>query len=173
MIRAALRKGTEHAGPGGGGGAMAAAAQGLTESRSQLASYHAVIEATRALAGVEAVVTILGASAKLARRLKEHGRALSYHREMLALRGRAGAIPETYLVLWTEIATDLQLAGRFSEALAALREAEAQLGSALTSEGLSLVYKQRAFLLDCDGQHGGAVEQMRRGRALAEAVSVP
>ena len=32
-----------------------------------------------------------------------------------------------------------------------------------------MVYKQRAFLLDCDGQHGEAVAQMRRGRALAEA----
>ena len=100
MIRAALH-------PTGGGPP--------TDPRAQLAHYQALIQVALPLSSTEAALEILGAGAKLARQVKEHSRALSYHREMLSLRGRAGAIPESYLLLWTEIATDLQL--RISEGI--------------------------------------------------------
>ena len=80
-----------------------------------------------------------------------------------------GAIPESYLVLWTEIATDLQLSNRHTDALQALSQADEQLREALTVEGLALLYKQRAFLLDCNGQYAEAGAQIERARALAEA----
>jgi aspartate beta-hydroxylase len=139
------------------------------DPRAQARVYQEVARRARGLAGHEPMLDVLGAQAKLHRTGKQHGAALQCHQEMLSLRGEAGAIPESYLVLWTEMATDLHLAGRYAEALRVLDQADAQLSEALTDEGLALMYKQRAFLHDCAGEYPEAVEHMTRARSLALA----
>lgn len=150
-----------------------------------------------ARASSEPTLSLLGEAAKLARRLKQvrleltahsvraaqflsqislsvvcllqHKEALSYHQEMLSLRGQLGAIPETFLVLWTEIATDQQLDGQFAAALSTLAQAEEHLAGALSDEAKSLVGKQRAFLHDCTGNYSAAAASMAAARSIAEA----
>jgi tetratricopeptide (TPR) repeat protein len=136
---------------------------------AQARLYQEVVRHVRGLAGYEALLEILGAAAKLWRSVKQHDAALQCHQEMLSLRGKAGAIPESYLVLWTEIATDLHLGAKYAEALRVLDQAEAQLSGALQDEGLALLYKQRAFLHDCSGEYQQAVEQMKLARSMAAA----
>lgn len=58
-----------------------------------LGNYAAIIEHTRTFASLAPRLQLLDASAKLARKLKQHESALSYHREMLTLKGQAGALP--------------------------------------------------------------------------------
>jgi hypothetical protein len=137
------------------------------DPRRQLRLYRAVAERVRPLAEHEPMLEILDAMAKLARRVKQHGVSLQCHQEMLSLRGQAGAIPESYLVLWTEMATDLHLDGKYAEALRVLDQADDQLRDQLTDEGLSLMHKQRAFLHECDGKYAEAVGEMERARGLA------
>ena len=143
------------------------------DPRRQLRLYRAVVERARPWAGHEPMLEILEATAKLARRVKQHGVALQCHQQMLSLRGEAGAIPESYLVLWTEMATDLHLDGKYAEALRVLGQADDQLRDALTGEGLSLMYKQRAFVHDCAGEYAEAVGEMERARRLAPEAADP
>ena len=135
----------------------------------QLQQYDAVISSVRPYAGLDKVLELLQVAASLARRIKQHSQALRYHREMLALRGQAGAIPESFLLLWTEIATDLQSSGRYTEALSALSEAENQLKHALSDQGMALLYKQQAFLHDCNGQYRVAIDVMQKARGISDA----
>jgi tetratricopeptide (TPR) repeat protein len=148
--------------------AMAAQAQD-GDPLAQARVYQEVGRRARGLAGHEALLEVLGAAAKLWRTVKHHDAALQCHQEMLSLRGQVGAIPESYLVLWTEMATDLHLGGKYAEALRVLDQAEAQLGQALQHEGLALLHKQRAFLHDCSGKYQQAVEQMALARSMADA----
>lgn len=147
---------------------MAAGEDGAkADPQRQLRLYRAAAERVRTMVEHEPMLDLLGATAKLARRVKQHGVALQCHREMLSLRGQAGAIPESYLVLWTEMATDLHLDGKYVEALRTLDQADDQLRDALTDEGLSLMHKQRAFLRDCGGEYAAAASEMERARLLA------
>ena len=139
------------------------------DPRRQVRVYRAVLESVRPLAGHDAMLELLDQTAKLSRRVKQHSEALQCHQEMLALRGQAGAIAESYLVLWTEMATDMHLSGKYTEALQALDQAEAQLADALSAEGLALMYKQRAVLHDCAGEYQQAAQQMTKAQELAEA----
>ena len=113
-------------------------------------------------------------------------------------RSQLGAIPETFLVLWTgapaialthyaprpcttiatqtpcrtvvaEIATDLQLDGKYADALSTLDQADQQLAGALTAEAEALVHRQRAFLHDCAGEYAAAARTMARARKTAES----
>lgn len=145
------------------------AAPQVDDPLTQARVYQEVARRSRGLAGHEKLIEVLGAAAKLWRTVKKHGAALQCHQEMLSLRGQAGAIPESYLVLWTEMATDLHLDGKYAEALRILDQADAQLSEVLPGEGLALLHKQRAFLYDCSGQYQQAVEQMKLARSLGEA----
>jgi hypothetical protein len=82
---------------------------------------------------------VLEAAAGVTRKLKLHDEGFQYHQELLQIKGALGAIPESYLVSFVQMATDLYLGFHFDKALQSLRDAYSHLASSIPVEGVALI----------------------------------
>jgi hypothetical protein len=113
---------------------------------------------------------VLDAAAALTRKLKLHDEGFRYHQEMLQIKGELGAIPESYLVSFVQMATDAYLGFHFDRALEALRDAYSHLGEAVSAEGVALIRKMESTIYECKGDYATAIKRMEEGTKLGQGV---
>ena len=140
------------------------------ELRQASAHYAALLSASGGAAPSEALLGAHTAAGRVSRQLKRHDGAYGHHEAALRLRGSLGAIAESYLLAFTQMATDRFLAGRFVEARELLRTADTQFAAQLAPDGAALLQRMRAFVCECQGEYGEAAALLRRSRELLPAA---
>lgn len=113
-------------------------------------------------------IDILNAAASVSRKLKKHNLSYSYHTEVMQLKGTTGATALSYLLSYTDLATDLYLNFDFAEAITLLRSTLHRLDKMLTPQARAILLKFIATVSDCQGNYVTAIENMNIGRQMAE-----